>query len=173
MIKDSMDYDFNKIYELLETNFSRDEYRSFEGQKALFDDKRYDLIKETGQDGKLKGFIAFFDINEFIFIEHFVVDMTHRNLGIGQKMLKKFCAEQKKPVLLEVECPDSEINIRRIDFYKRNGFFYNDYEYRQPPIEKGCQSIPLSIMTYPKPIINEAEFIYYRNFLYKHIYHII
>lgn len=171
MIKNIKNYDFNKLYELLRKSFPRDEYRSFEGQKALLKDESYGLVGELGENGELKGFIAFFELTEVVFIEHFVVDAMYRNLGIGQGILKEFCNRQKKTVLLEVELPDSEINRRRIDFYKRNGFHYNDYQYMQPPIEKGRNSIPLKLMTYPKSVIDEREFLTYKNYLYQYVYH--
>lgn len=172
MIKNIKNYDFNKLYELLRKSFPRDEYRSFEGQKALLKDEVYGVVGELGESGELKGFIAFFELPKVVFIEHFVVDTMYRNLGIGQGLLREFCDRRKKPVLLEVELPDSEINRRRIEFYKRNKFHYNDYQYMQPPIEEGRNSIPLALMTYPKPAIDEREFLVYKNYLYKCVYHV-
>lgn len=171
MIRDIKNYDFNKLYKLLQKSFPIDEYRSFEGQKALFKDDNYGLAGELGENGELKGFIAFFEFADFVFIEHFVIEPIYRNLGIGQGLLNGFCNRCKKPVLLEVELPISELNIRRISFYRRNGFYYNDYPYMQPPIEEGRKSIELALMTYPKPMLDESEFIYYRNYLYQYIYH--
>lgn len=62
-----------------------------------------------------------------------------------------------KMVCLEVEPPDNEMASRRIDFYKRNNFFLNNYPYTQPPISTGRNPIPLLIMTHGRHI-NNIEF---------------
>ena len=50
-------------------------------------------------------------------------------------------------ICLEVELPETEMAARRIGFYERNGFYYNDYFYMQPPIAEGRNAIPLRLMT--------------------------
>ena len=70
-----------------------------------------------------------------------------RGLGLGSKMLKETAKLFEKPLCLEVEPPTTDIARRRIRFYERNGMCFNDYEYVQPPLSEGQNSLPLKIMT--------------------------
>ena len=65
--------------------------------------------------------------------------------------------------------PENEMAVRRIGFYKRNGFFLNEYPYLQPAISKGGNEVPLLIMTYGRNITKE-EFEALREVLYRIVY---
>lgn len=156
-------HDFDAIYKIMEESFPEDERRPYDEQKALLLDSRYSISGENG------GFIATWEFDDFIFIEHFAVDKNMRNSGLGSRMLKEFLETSKKPVCLEVEPPDTEMAKRRIGFYERNGFFLNEYDYFQPPISKGKKIVPLMIMTSGEKVTKEA-FERIRDTLYKEIY---
>ena len=102
-------------------------------------------------------------------MEHFAVDPKLRNSGTGSGMLQELVKLSKKPVCLEVELPDAELARRRIGFYERNGFVFNDYSYMQPPISKGKSPVPLRIMTYGKAVSQE-EFEQIQKSLYQRVY---
>lgn len=170
MLKDIKHYNFNRIYEILQSGFPSDEYRSYEGQKKLLSHPEYKILGELDSADQLKGFLAVFELPELRFIEHFVVVDKYRNTGLGKRLLREFCSLCDKPVVLEVELPCSRINQRRIAFYERNGFHYNSYEYVQPVLDVGKKPIPLSLMTYPAALKNSPEFELYKESLYKHVY---
>ncbi len=155
--------DFDSIYRIMEQSFPDDERRPYDEQKELLLDSRYSIYAENG------GFIAIWEFEEFVFIEHFAVDESKRNSGLGSKMLANFLGITNKTVCLEVECPDTEIAKRRIGFYERNGFFLNEYEYFQPPISKGKNIVPLMIMT-SKSKVTKEKFEKIRDTLYKEVY---
>ena len=71
--------------------------------------------------------------------------------------------------MMEVELPETEMAARRIGFYERNGFYYNDYFYMQPPIAEGRNAIPLRLMTTGGPL-DEEEFSRMQGLLYKNVY---
>ena len=71
--------------------------------------------------------------------------------------------------MMEVELPETEMAARRIGFYERNGFYYNDYFYMQPPIAEGRNAIPLRLMTTGGPL-DEEEFFRMQGLLYKNVY---
>lgn len=159
---------FNEIYEILDDSFPADEYRPYEGQEALFDREEY-RVYGTVEDSKLAGFISVWEFEEFAYIEHFAVDRRFRNGGRGKDMLQEIVGSISKPFVLEVEPPESEITERRIGFYQRNGFVFNDYDYVQQPMWEGRNPVPLKIMSYPKAL-NEKGFEKVRNTIYKEVF---
>ena len=160
--------DFDEIFAIMEKSFPSDEHRPYEEQKALFSKERYTVYGER-KEGKLQGFLATWHFDDFLFIEHFAVDSNLRGGGIGSRMLKELVEKQTVPTCLEVELPENELSRRRIGFYQRGGFFYNEYEYIQPPISKGKMPLPLRIMSSGKTI-SETEFETIRAVLYKEVY---
>ena len=157
---------FDKVFEIMQLSFPKDEYRPYEEQKALLDDSRY-KITAYNDNGIFKGFMALWEFEGFVFLEHFAVHPDFRNEGIGSKMLGDLIGEKK--VCLEVEPPENDITKRRIEFYRRNGFYFNEYPYIQPPISKGKNSVPLYIMT-TENAVSENEFNCIKDVLYKEVY---
>ncbi|MDE6048707.1 MAG: GNAT family N-acetyltransferase, partial [Paramuribaculum sp.] len=100
-------------------------------------------------DGNPVGFITFWNLGDFTYIEHFVIDRALRNRGIGAKTLRQFCKQADNPVVLEAEPADTGENAaRRLQFYERLGFkSFNDYNYVQPPYGIGLPSVPLILMS--------------------------
>ncbi len=169
MIKKVEKNDFDLVYDIMEKSFPSDEIRPYNEQKELFDKARYCVYAEYESDAHIEGFIAVWEFDDFVFIEHFAVSPENRNGGLGAKILNELTHMTDKRACLEVEPPKSKIQIRRISFYERNGFYLNDYEYFQPPISKGKNIVPLMIMTHGGKV-DENEFQNIRNVLYKEVY---
>lgn len=159
---------FDALYEIMEKSFPVDERRPYEGQKALFERPNYEVYARE-QDGETVGFIAAWRFDAFLYIEHFAVNPAFRNGGIGAAMLRELSESESLPLCLEVELPETEMACRRIKFYERNGFFYNDYPYVQPPISAGKNPVPLRVMTSGGHIAREA-FEEIRKTLYTEVY---
>src|SRR5690554_4789317 len=121
--------DFDKIYDLMEVSFPRDEYRNYEDQKALLSNSSYTIYVVYDEIHAIKGFMAVWDFDEFAFIEHFAVSPKFRNNGMGKEMLSQIVKVLGKRLCLEVEEPDTIMAKRRIGFYERNNFFLNKYYY--------------------------------------------
>ena len=60
-----MDQLFDAVYEIMKESFPRDEFRSYEGQKALLERSDYHL-KTYEQEGELLGFCAYYVFDEFL-----------------------------------------------------------------------------------------------------------
>ena len=155
--------DFPEIYRIMQASFSDDEYRPYDEQLALFEEPEYRIYYMPA------GFLAVWEFESFIYIEHFAVDPSLRNSGTGSAMLKELVIQYQKPICLEVELPEDELTRRRIGFYERNGFVFNEYPYIQPPISKGKSPVPLRIMTYRSEITRE-EFQKMKEILYRRVY---
>ncbi len=157
--------EFARVYDILDKSFNHDEIRSFEGQKKLFEDNAYGILVEEN----VKGMFGIWDFDDVRYIEHFAVEESERNGGFGGRLLDEYIKMENKSVILEVELPGEEITDRRIGFYKRHGFKFNEYDYIQPPMEEGKNPVPLRIMSYPTEI-TEDEFLRYKKELYKRVY---
>ena len=155
--------DFPEIYRIMQASFPDDEYRPYEEQIALFQEPEYRIYYMAA------GFLAVWEFESFIYIEHFAVDPALRNSGTGSAMLQELVKQYQKPICLEVELPEDELTRRRIGFYERNGFVFNEYPYIQPPISKGKSPVPLRIMTYGSAITRE-KFEEMKEVLYRRVY---
>lgn len=160
---------FEKVYPILEEAFPVEELREMGRQKALLDKPQYRLYGMKHKSGSRQGVIAMWDFDDFIYIEHFAINPKFRNGGFGGKKLDEIINSVGKPVVLEVEVPEDELAKRRVEFYERHGFFYNDFPYLQPPMRAGQGMLPLRFMTFPEKI---SEDIYkrYKNLIHKVVY---
>lgn len=164
--------DFDAVYDIMQQSFPSDEYRPYEEQKSLFDNDEYNIYVQKEDDGNIIAFIAVWDFNSFVYIEHFAVDPSYRNGGVGSSILRDITEIYGDNLCLEVELPNSDVSVRRIGFYKRCGFYYNDYPYIQPSISKGKKEVPLKIMTYGNQIDNKS-FNVIKEILYTKVYNVI
>lgn len=182
MLQFTSQSDFSEIYRIMQASFSDDEYRPYDEQLALFEEPEYRIYympaigmervgnHSTGNSTMhAAGFLAVWEFESFTYIEHFAVDPDLRNSGTGSAMLQELVRKYQKQICLEVELPEDELTRRRIGFYERNGFVFNEYPYIQPPISKGKSPVPLRVMTYGKGITRQA-FDEMRKVLYRRVY---
>ena len=163
--------DFEEVYRIMEQSFPADERRKKEGQQKLLDEEKYELLGVRNEGGLL-AFLAVWEFAEFVFIEHFAVSEKARNSGIGGKMLEELARQKAGKVVLEVELPEDSLKKRRIGFYERHGFTFNEDPYIQPPMGEDRHEIPLRIMSAPEPL-SEDEFQSVRTELYESVYHYV
>ncbi len=160
---------FDAVFDIMEKSFPDDEYRDYEGQRALFSNPEYSIYVVDGEGGDIKAFISVWDFGGFAYVEHFAVNPEYRNGGIGAQVLESLHELMGKQICLEVELPENELARRRIGFYTRNGFNLNEYDYIQPPMAEGKNPVPLLIMT-SKETIDEERFKFLRSVLYDKVY---
>lgn len=160
---------FNEIYGIMKQSFPKSEIRSLRGQKALLKDERYKIYCQK-EKGEIIGFLCVWNLENYYFLEHFAVKESHRNKGVGKQILSEVVKGLNGIVFLEVEPPETLLQKRRVEFYIRQGFFINDYEYCQPAFSKTLPAVPLKIMTYGREITRE-EFLMVKSKIYKEVYH--
>lgn len=159
---------FEEIFPLLEEAFPVTELRQKEAQRALLAEEQYRLYG-VRRDGSFGAVFAVWEIEDFLYIEHFAVAPEYRNGGYGGGLLDKLLAEKARPVVLEVELPEDALTKRRIRFYERHGFVFNAYPYLQPPMRRGQGMLPLRFMTKPAAI-EEKTYERYKDRIYKIVY---
>ncbi|WP_352399328.1 GNAT family N-acetyltransferase [Anaerotignum sp.] len=160
---------FEMVYPILKEAFPVEELREKERQKGLLDKKQYRLYGIKDDTGILQGVFAMWDFDEFFYFEHFAIKPEFRNGGFGGRKLDEIVKWAGRPIVLEVEMPEDELAQRRIGFYKRHGFYYNDYPYLQPPMRKDQGVLPLRLMTTPTEI-SEDVFEKYKSLIHKVVY---
>jgi ribosomal protein S18 acetylase RimI-like enzyme len=156
------------LWEIYTASFPPDERRSYNQQKEIMKNDKYNVIPYLSNN-KLIGFLAYWDLTDFIFIEHFAFSSKMRGMGLGSKYLKEFLNKVHGQVILEVEPISDDITLRRVGFYKRLGFELNRYDYYQPPFDKSKEPVNLQLMSYNKGL-NHQEFQLIKEKLYKDVY---
>lgn len=162
--------DFSQVWSIMERSFPQEEHRAYTGQERLLDNSYYQLYGYK-KEGTIAAFFAVWQFEKFLFIEHFAVSEACRNSGIGAEILQQLLQMIHMPTVLEVELPEGELPRRRIGFYERNGFVWNDYDYIQPPMEEGKPEIPLRIMSYPT-VLEPEQYEVVRKILYREVYQV-
>lgn len=161
---------FAQVFSIMEESFPLDEYRPYEEQKSLLKESKYGIyILPDSKSGHIKAFISVWQFTDFAYIEHFAVTQKYRSQGLGSLILDEIRQILACQICLEVELPENDLAKRRIEFYKRNGFFLNEYPYLQPPISKGRNPLPLMIMTSQSPLL-EHRFEIIKTVLYQNVY---
>lgn len=161
---------FDRIYPIMEQAFPYSERRSKNDQFALFSLPHYEVYGWL-QNKQLCGFLAVWDLGEIRFGEHLAVSETYRNQGIGKRLFQAYEALEERPLVFEVELPDTAIAQRRIRFYERMGYvYYGDVEYYQGSFHNEKEPLPLRLMMNVKDA-SAKQIDRYINLIYDQIYH--
>lgn len=132
--------------DLLVKSFPQEEYRELSVLKEYTDTIPAFYNNIIHSNGEPVGFITYWDLEDFYYVEHFAIDPNQRNGGYGRKLLDYLSQKLDKPIALEVELPNEEMAQRRINFYKRQGYVLWENEYFQPPYRLGFDVLPMYLM---------------------------
>ena len=159
--------DYATMLSLLKENFPRNEIRSDQKQLEVINEPYFQayLLKENTE---IYGFVSCFDFTDFVFIEHLVIAPSHQGAGLGSQLLT-LLKQKYRSLILEVELPTSLQAKKRIQFYQKNQFFFNDIPYVIPSFIMGEKPIPLRMMSYPNQLTLE-QFNYVKDILYRNVY---
>ncbi|WP_291907903.1 GNAT family N-acetyltransferase [Chitinophaga sp. CB10] len=154
------------IRDLYETAFPLAERRPWPAQLKLLAAGKLRLFEIQSQE-QYAGFIFYWALPRFAFVEHFAIEPAARGGGAGTAVMRQMEAALKT-IVLEVEPPDTEQAIRRINFYERLGYrTFPDY-YEQPPYHPGYPPLQLRLMYLNLP--PGMDFIAIKQTLYSEIY---
>jgi len=131
-IKDINSSFAKQIQIIYENSFPRDERLPF---AHLFQPK-FDESTLTAyiENEKVVGFTFVLHYKDCEYLYFFAVDETLRGKGYGSKIIKNFANQYDgKNIYFCVEEPKEEIQKRRIEFYKRNGFLWTEMFYVDCP----------------------------------------
>lgn len=139
---------YSYMEQLMISSFPSEEYRSLEELRKYTDTKPHFYNNIIFHHNTPVGFITYWDFGHFYYVEHFAIDPSQRNGGLGKNVLNHLCQQLNSPIILEVETPEEEMAIRRINFYKRHGFTLWEKSYMQPPYKPGDNYLPMLLMAY-------------------------
>lgn len=111
-----------KVPALYESSFPDDERTSTDKFLSMIDDCPQMTFNAIVKEGELAGMAVIWELGICRYLLYLAVEDGRRNGGLGAKTLKMLQEESNLPILGEVERPINEMNARRIEFYKRNGF---------------------------------------------------
>lgn len=148
--------DFHFMVNLLAVSFPPDERRLSSDLENLIRRKENFHCCLIMADGKAIGLLNWWEFEKCNFLEHFALSPYAQNMGLGTAVLKNILLY--RPLLLEVERPDSDLNRRRIAFYERNDLrLWDNVSYIQPPYSVGREPVPMSLMASPELPQSQAE----------------
>ena len=132
-------------------SFPASHRRNESQQKDLLSFEKKYAVEMITQGDQATGFIAYWDLDSVIFIEHIVA----ANQEEKKIALEEFISKWEKEILLAVAPPSEEEHAANIEFYKSIGFKMNHFPFLQPPYDLQYPQIPLLFMTYkqtyPRP----------------------
>ncbi len=130
---------------LYESAFPIEERRAWKAVLLLLKDPdmQLDLILE---DNTPIGFLTWWQVDDWLFIEHFAIADHIRGGGHGSAVMRRYLEMSKGKMLLEVEPPLTVDAERRIHFYNRLGLVVIPSEYRQPSYVEASVDYPMLLM---------------------------
>ncbi|MBR7116504.1 MAG: GNAT family N-acetyltransferase [Clostridia bacterium] len=143
--------DFDYYYKLLAQDFCECERKKYDDELRSLDNPLFSPCFITA-DGDTVGYISFWRLGGFTFIEHFAILKSKRSQAIGSEFLSFFLSTNPMLTVLEVERPTDEISARRIAFYERMGFAVNKFDYVQPSYHRGADAVPMYICSYDRAL---------------------
>ncbi|MEG1849453.1 MAG: GNAT family N-acetyltransferase [Oscillospiraceae bacterium] len=161
---------FDEMYAIMTEAFPPIELRLEEEQRALLEHPCYRICTEIQEDA-LVGFLAYWELESCRYIEHLATRSALRGAGLGAALVRRILEDAPAHLVLEIDPPDDGIAGRRANFYRRLGFYLNDYEYFQPPLQKGMPLQRLYMMSYGAPL-SPAEFEAIKTELYREVYRV-
>lgn len=151
---------YKQAMDLYQMSFPFHEQRESLSQSQILSQSAYhfDVVRD---DQDFIGEVLYWEIGDFLYIEHFCILPSMRNKRYGQKILELL---QTKPLILEIDPPVDEISRRRQGFYARCGFVENPYRHIHPPYHKDTSGHELVVMSAPKEL-TQNEYDMFRRYL--------
>lgn len=145
------------IWKIYETSFPIFEQRTLQHQKTAMRSPDFHFVAYH-EDDTLVGFIGYWEIGDYLYIEHYAINPALRSGGYGSKILRALMESTDKTIILEIDEVKDEISTRRLHFYQRLGFVMNPYVHPLHRYRDDAQheEATLSIMTYPGTIDRET-----------------
>lgn len=130
MLNYSKNHSFNrKVKKLYKLSFAKDERVSTLLLKYLLKKKESMIYSFFDENKSFIGFCYVILFKNYSYLAFFATDPNQRNKGYGKEILQILKNDSKdKFIFLSCEKPDlplseSDIKLRRYNFYKRNGFY--------------------------------------------------
>ncbi len=144
---------FSPVWEIYQQSFPLSEQRTLEHQQtALRSPDFYFVVYREAET--LIGFIGYWEIDDYLYIEHYAINPALRGGGYGSRILQSLIQHTQRTLILEIDDITDDVSMRRLHFYQRLGFVMNPYLHPLPHYrdESEHQDAHLRILTYPHAI---------------------
>lgn len=144
------DFRAEHIYKSYCSTFPEDERRNEDQFRQLFKNPKVKVLAILNELDNI-GYLVLWELTDFVFIEHFEIFSEFRSLKYGSEMLAHLFRTYSHIVL---EAEPEHLNddaVRRIAFYRKNGFSVIDENYVQPCYEEGKNSLQLLLLANWQP----------------------
>lgn len=156
--------------ELYTEAFPPTERRPLEAWRQLADSESAFQIFEILSEERFVGFVSSWQMDHFVYLEHFAILPTERSHGLGSACIELLKEKfPRQPLVLEAEPPETLLAQRRIAFYERCGFSVSPRSYLQPPYRPGSPWFPLQLLCTDARFLEE-QFEEVRNNIYRSVY---
>lgn len=150
-------------------SFPPEERREFFLVKELIENQGLFSMLAIVKNNNYVGFFTIWHFADFSYGEHFALNSSARNGGIGGEAFKMVLERTTHPFILEVELPNDEMSTRRIGFYQRLGLELDSHTYYQPPYRKGEEGLEMRLMKYGN-IDLDKDFDKVKSIIYRYVY---
>lgn len=158
---------FKQAWKIYQYSFPKDERRDKHAQFKIHLNKKYRFFG-VFEKAALIAFLAEWKLGSYYMIEHIAVKKNARGSGFGTRLLQKYQRTRKK-IIIEVPKPAGKLSRKRIQFYLKNGFKMNDFDYIQPSYGKGKKPVNMLLMSFPHKI-NRKETVILVTKMHKLVY---
>ncbi len=155
------------VWELYEDSFPEHERRSRTAQSMAFGNSGSHGRIAIGDEGELLALLFYWIEGDILYVEFLAVNPQMRGRNLGSRIVERLLElYPDKLVILEIEPPEDEMTVRRLNFYRRLGFQPNDYEYTHPSYHTGekAHPHPLTIMSHGRTL-SQNEFDRFKAFI--------
>ncbi len=132
-------------WEIYQSNFPSGERRLLPDQRRALEDDRYYCMAILQED-HVAGILFYWMLPPFLFAEYLAIGEAFKGRGIGTTVLS-WLKQEPGRLILEIDPPIDTIAVRRMKFYKREGFVLNSYIHINLPLRVGEEELPLRVMT--------------------------
>ncbi len=140
------DKGWDEAAELYHNSFPRKELRSEADHQRALADPRFTADGIWLGDA-FAGILYHWRFGEAYYVEYFAVLPALRGRNVGSEALASFCRERR--VILEIDPPEDDISVRRLNFYRRQGFIDNPHDYIHPSYCRPFEPHRLVLMSRP------------------------
>ena len=152
---------FKEVYDIIDGNFPHTEKRTYHDHINAFKKFKNFIIEALADDNnKITGMLTWWEFDDCIYGEHLAIVDGYKGQGYGKIMqgrMQSIADSFEKPIIFEIEPPCSSPQAkRRLDFYLRGGFVFNEHiKHFQPTYNAGDTPLEMNIMSYPVAITIE------------------
>ncbi|MBC7556073.1 MAG: GNAT family N-acetyltransferase [Chryseobacterium sp.] len=150
LISDFSDFRVKSIFKAYCDTFPEAERRSKAQFENLFEQETVKIFSILN-DADFIGYFIIWELDGFVFLEHFEIFQSFRNKNLGSGVLKKL-VQTYPNVILETETEKLNAEApKRIIFYQNNGFHKILDSYVQPSYGEGKESLQLLLFANFQP----------------------